>query len=56
MVVAHTVTIIKPSNMLPTQHRRSDFIGAETNINLLKNPFDLYQIHFLLFFRATVGF
>lgn len=48
MVVAHIVTIIKPSNILPTQHHSSDFIGAQTNVSLLKNHFDLHQIHFLL--------
>lgn len=29
MVVAHTVITIKPSNTLPTQYYKSDFITAQ---------------------------
>jgi len=48
MVVAHSVTIINLSHILPTQHHRSDFAGEQTYVNLLKNHFDLYQTHFVL--------
>lgn len=42
MVVAHAVTVIKPGYILPTQHHRYDFIGAQTTVNLLKNHFGLH--------------
>lgn len=34
MVIAHTVNIINPRNMLPIQQHKFDFIGAQTNVNL----------------------
>lgn len=39
MVVAHAVTVIKPGYVLPTQHHRYDFIGAQTTANFFKEPF-----------------